>query len=74
VAAVFAGILGEQRAGAGELGLNGFVIGWNVIRVLYTANYLTAETMKWSYLRSALYFAGLAWAFAILYRAAVVLA
>lgn len=73
VAAVFAGILGESRAGVGALGLDTFVIGWNVIRVLYTANYLTAETMKWSYLRSLLYFAGTGWAFVLLYRAAVVL-
>lgn len=73
VAAVFAGLLAEQRAGDGSVGLNTFCIGWMAIRILYTANYLMTETQKWSYLRSALYFAGTIWAFGLFYRAAVVL-
>ncbi|GIZ41497.1 hypothetical protein CKM354_000480000 [Cercospora kikuchii] len=69
VAAVFAGLLAENKLGKGSVGLASFVYGWNAIRILYTANYLTTETRNWSYLRSLLYFAGTGWAFAILYRA-----
>ncbi|KAI5362973.1 Putative membrane-associated, eicosanoid/glutathione metabolism (MAPEG) protein [Septoria linicola] len=69
VAAVFAGLLAENRLGKDSIGLESFVYGWNLIRILYTANYLTTETRVWSYLRSLLYFAGTGWAFAILYRA-----
>ncbi|KAK4495432.1 hypothetical protein PRZ48_013763 [Zasmidium cellare] len=46
VATVFAGMLAEQRVGEGELGLNEFVVGWMVIRILYTANYLVTETIR----------------------------
>lgn len=70
VAAVFAGLLAENKLGKGSIGLESFVYGWNLIRILYTANYLTTETKLWSYLRSLLYFTGTGWAFAILYRAA----
>ncbi|KAF2767552.1 hypothetical protein EJ03DRAFT_144923 [Teratosphaeria nubilosa] len=73
VATVFAGILAEQGAGEGEIGLGAFCVGWLAIRVLYTANYLVTETIGWSYLRSLLYFAGCGWAFVILWRAAKVL-
>lgn len=73
VATVFAGMLAEARAGESELGLINFVIGWNLIRVLYTANYLASETIQWSYLRSVLYFAGTGWSFSMLYRSALVL-
>lgn len=73
VATIFAGMLAEQRAGEGELGLLNFVVGWMAIRTLYTANYLATETVVWSYLRSALYFAGTGWSFLILWRSALVL-
>lgn len=73
VATVFAGMLAEARAGESELGLINFVVGWMLIRVLYTANYLASETITWSYLRSVLYFAGTGWSFLILYRSALVL-
>ncbi|WPH04665.1 Hypothetical protein R9X50_00755800 [Acrodontium crateriforme] len=78
VATVFAGILAEQQspganAAAGLLGLNSFCTGWMAIRVLYTLNYLTAETQFWSYLRSVLYFAGTFWAFGSIGKAALAL-
>ncbi|KAF7194138.1 hypothetical protein HII31_04546 [Pseudocercospora fuligena] len=73
VAAVFAGMLAEARVGEGEIGLINFVLGWNAIRIAYTANYLATETMGWSYLRSALYFAGTGWAFVMFWRAAIAL-
>jgi uncharacterized MAPEG superfamily protein len=73
VATVFAGLLAENKLGPGSVGLDTFVYAWNIIRILYTANYLTTETISWSYLRSALYFAGMGWAFAVLYRASYAL-
>jgi len=73
IACIFAGILAENRAGEDEIGLNAFCVGWMLIRVLYTANYIVTETISWSYLRSVLYFLGTGWAFVILYRAAVIL-
>ncbi|RMY74194.1 hypothetical protein D0863_03375 [Hortaea werneckii] len=73
VAAVLVGLLAEQRAGEGAIGLSAFCTGWMVIRILYTANYIVTETQQWSYLRSLLYFAGTGWAFLTFYRAATVL-
>ncbi|KXL50916.1 hypothetical protein M433DRAFT_22147 [Acidomyces richmondensis BFW] len=73
LACIFAGILAEQRAGEDEMGLNAFCVGWIVLRVLYTANYIVTDTISWSYLRSVLYFLGTGWAFVILCRAAVTL-
>lgn len=73
VAAVLVGLLAEQRAGEGAIGLSAFCTGWMVIRILYTANYIVTETQQWSYVRSLLYFAGTGWAFLTFYRAATVL-
>ncbi|TKA33698.1 hypothetical protein B0A50_00534 [Salinomyces thailandicus] len=73
VAAVLIGLLAEQKAGEGEIGLSAFCVGWMALRTAYTANYLVTETQQWSILRSLLYFAGTGWAFTILYRAARVL-
>ena len=70
---VLGGILAEQKVGEDELGLIEFVVGWMVLRVLYTVNYLMTETLEWSYLRSALYFTGTLWAFVIIGRAAFAL-
>ena len=72
VAAIFAGLLAE-KVGEGQVGLNAFAIGWMVVRVLYTVNYLTTETKMWSYLRTVLYNIGLLWAFVVIGRAAFVL-
>ena len=72
VATVFAGLLAEQQAGEGRVGLNQFVMAWMLIRIVYTANYITTETVKWTYLRSMLYFAGTGWAFAVLGKSAMV--
>ncbi|TKA79327.1 hypothetical protein B0A55_03462 [Friedmanniomyces simplex] len=74
VAAVFAGLLAENQVGStGEVGVTAFCVGWMAIRVLYTISYLVTETQGWSYVRSALYFAGTGWAFWVLGRAAWVL-
>ena len=73
VAAVFAGLLAEREAGK-PLGLNEFVIGWMAVRVMYTVAYLTTETVKCSYARSALYFVGTFMAFGMIGRSALVLA
>ncbi|KAK5121730.1 hypothetical protein LTR85_004605 [Meristemomyces frigidus] len=73
VATVFAGLLAEQRAGEGAVGLSTFCVGWMAVRVLYTINYIVAETQQLSYLRSLLYFVGTAWAFTTIGRAAMVL-
>lgn len=72
VAAVFAGLFAEQRVGKGAVGLNEFVVGWMIIRLLYTINYLTTETIQWSYLRSLLYFIGSFWAFYIIGTSALI--
>ncbi|KAF2861749.1 hypothetical protein K470DRAFT_29523 [Piedraia hortae CBS 480.64] len=74
VAAVLAGVLAEKKAGAGSVGLSNFCVMWHLIRLLYTANYIMTETIRWSYLRSLLYFAGTGYAFATLYKSARVLA
>ncbi|KAK5132317.1 hypothetical protein LTR08_009225 [Meristemomyces frigidus] len=73
VATVFAGLLAEQRVGEGGVGLSAFCVGWMVVRTVYTANYIVAETVAWSYLRTALYFIGTLWAFLVIGRAALVL-
>lgn len=73
IATVFAGLLAEQRAGEGAVGLSTFCVGWMVVRVLYTINYIVTETVQWSLLRSVLYFVGTGWAFGILGRAAFAL-
>ena len=73
IATVFAGMLAEQRAGEDEVGLISFVIGWNVIRILYTINYLNVETNAWSYVRSLLYFWCTGWSFVMLYRSSMIL-
>lgn len=73
VAAVFAGLLAEQQAGEGAVGLDAFCVGWMVVRVLYTVNYITTESLQWSYVRSLLYFIGTGWAFTTIGRAAMVL-
>ena len=72
VSAVFAGLLAEQRAGKGRVGVDAFVVGSMVIRVLYTINYIKTETMRWSYVRTALYNAGVLWAFYVIGRAAFI--
>lgn len=72
-AAIFAGLIAENQVGTGSLGLDEFAVGWLAIRVLYTVNYLTADTVKWSYVRSILYFVGSFWAFSVIARAAFAL-
>lgn len=74
VAAVFAGLFASQRAGYDVAGLETFVLGWLVIRVAYTINYITTDTVRLSYARSALYFAGSFWAFAVIAQAAIAVA
>ncbi|KAK4617829.1 hypothetical protein CLAFUW4_12022 [Fulvia fulva] len=75
VATLFAGMLAENRVGEGELGLINFVVGWMVIRTLYTVNYLaTEQSQGWTQVRSLLYFLGTGWSFLILGRAAFALA
>lgn len=73
IAAVFAGLLAEQKAGNGAVGLNDFVAAFLLIRVAYTINYIVTETVQWSYLRSLLYFVGAFWSFAVIGRAALVI-
>ncbi|GAB1736678.1 hypothetical protein NU219Hw_g8296t1 [Hortaea werneckii] len=53
VAAVLVGLLAEQRAGEGAIGLSAFCTGWMLIRILYTANYIVTETQQWSYDRES---------------------
>ena len=72
IATVFAGLLAEQKAGAGAVGLDMFCVGWMLVRVLYTGNYIMTASLKWSYLRSLLYFVGTFWAFLVIGRAALV--
>ena len=73
IAAIFAAMLAEQKVGEGEVGLIEFVIGWMVLRSIYTVNYLITETIGWSYLRSVLYFVSTFWAFIIIGRASFIL-
>ncbi|KAK4544395.1 hypothetical protein LTR36_004286 [Oleoguttula mirabilis] len=73
VATVFAGLLADQQAGNGAVGLSTFCVGWMVVRTLYTINYIVVETQQWSYVRSLLYFIGTGWAFLTIGRAAMVL-
>jgi len=73
VAAIFAGILAERETGR-DLGTSSFALAWLATRVAYTVNYLRTESMKWTYLRSALYFLGTGLCFATIGRAALVLA
>jgi uncharacterized MAPEG superfamily protein len=73
VAAVFAGLLAEQRAGDGEVGLTKFCVAWLVLRLLYTINYMFAETQQLSYVRTLLYNVGTIYAFWIIGRASWVL-
>ncbi|KAK3111738.1 hypothetical protein LTR53_012703, partial [Teratosphaeriaceae sp. CCFEE 6253] len=70
IAAIFAGLLAQSQGSEDSVGLTAFAVGWMVIRVAYTANYLVTETQGWSYVRSALYFAGSLWAFWVLGRSA----
>lgn len=72
-AAIFAGLLAEQKAGPGTLALNEFAIGFLLLRVLYTAFYIMTETIRVSYVRSVLYFATSGWAFYVIGRAAFVI-
>ena len=63
------------RVGEGELGLINFVVGWMVIRTLYTTNYLaTEQSQGWTQVRSLLWVLGTAWSFLILGRSAFALA
>lgn len=73
IAAIFAGLLAEQKVGEGEIGLIEFAVGWMLLRVLYTINYLVTETVQWSYLRSVLYFISTFWAFYLIGSAAFAL-
>lgn len=70
---MFAGLLAEQSAGAGEVGLTTFCVVWMLCRIIYTVNYLMVETKTWSYLRSLTFFASTAWAFTVIGRSAFVL-
>lgn len=70
VAAVFAGLMAERSAGTGSVGLDSFVMGWMGCRVVYTINYILAESVSWSYLRSAMYMFSTAWAFTVIGKAA----
>lgn len=73
VAAVFSGLLAEQKAGVGAVRLNTFAAAFMVVRILYTINYLTTETVRMSYVRSLLYFISTFHAFWIIGCAAYVL-
>lgn len=73
VAAVFAGYLAEQKAGAGAVGLNTFVGAWFALRIAYTVAFITIESRKWAGLRSLLYFTSTLWAFKVLGQAAFAL-
>lgn len=73
IAAIFAGLLAEARAGKGSVDVDSFAVGWLVVRSLYTVNYILTETARWSYFRSLMYFVGTFWAFYIIGKAAVVI-
>jgi len=73
VATIFAGMLAEQKAGSGAVGLTTFCVAFLAMRVGYTANYIVVDTMNWSYVRSLLYVASTIWAFYVCGRAAMVL-
>ena len=73
VAAILAGLIAEQKAGSGAVGLSRFAVGWLVARTVYTANYLTAETIQWSYLRSVCYNIANGWALYTVVRAAFII-
>jgi uncharacterized MAPEG superfamily protein len=85
VSAIFAGLLAEASlrtplkgglsasAASAQIGVTAFSVGWMIIRVLYTANYITTETKGWSRVRSLLYFAGNGWAFTVLAKSAFAL-
>lgn len=73
VAAVFAGLLAERETGR-SVGTETFAVALLVVRVLYTVNYLTTETQKWSYVRSLLYFVATGLCFVTIGRAAVAMA
>jgi uncharacterized MAPEG superfamily protein len=70
VAAIFAGLLAEQREGKGAIGSNQFAIGWLVVRVVYCVSYLYTETQNWSYVRTVCYNMGAIWAMVQIGRAA----
>jgi uncharacterized MAPEG superfamily protein len=86
VAAIFAGLLAEERlktpllgglsasAAAAQIGVTAFSVGWLALRVLYTANYITTTSKAFAAVRSLLYFAGNGWAFTILVKSAYALA
>jgi uncharacterized MAPEG superfamily protein len=44
VAVIFAGLLANTRLGEDSVGLNRFVYGWMITRVLYTVAYITTES------------------------------
>jgi uncharacterized MAPEG superfamily protein len=69
-ATIFAGLLAEQKVGTGDLALNEFAVGFILLRVLYTVCYILTETIRLSYMRSALYFLTTGWAFYVIGRAA----
>ena len=71
-AAIFAGLLAEQKGVPGQIALNEFAVGFVLLRVLYTISYILTETIRLSYLRSALYFLTTGWAFYVIGRAALV--
>jgi uncharacterized MAPEG superfamily protein len=71
-AAIFAGLLAQQKIGPGEIALNEFAVGFLLLRALYTVCYILTETIRLSYLRSALYFITTGWAFYVIGRAAYI--
>ena len=75
VAGVFAGLLAEQArpSAAGGVGVDAYVVGWMLLRVVYTVSYVQTESLRWSYLRSAVYFIGTMWTFKVIASAARVL-
>lgn len=73
IAAIFAGLLAEQRVGEGEIGLIGFAVGFLVFRMLYTISYIYTETVRWSYVRSTLYAISTLWAFYMIGKASFIL-
>ena len=72
-AAIFAGLLADQKGVPGELALNEFAVGFVLLRVLYTICYILTETIRLSYLRSAIYFLTTGWAFYVIGRAAYII-
>ena len=71
VAAIFAGILAEEKAGVGAAGLNTFAVGGLIVRLAYTFCYISTESQQWAPLRSLMYNVGVFWAFAVIIRAAL---